>query len=476
MRNEKTKTLPGKDPAETETIIITDDENTEDESLNWLDDFGAEGSILAISLHRIPAGQPLNAQGFQPFVASYDVNNPPTLQQIKNEHGGGNYILQVKIKDETKARGFSFNKKPFCIEGPPASLNGAAAAVPPAAPGAMIGAGIDTGIIATIKILKDLGLIGQQQAPAPAGDAALIVESMKNTTTMIVEMIKAGNNNAADNGGINNTVLKSLLDGALQKSDSTEQLKNLIAIVNSLQGGSSENTMLEIAKILAPGAMQFIQAAALKNKPAGQKIPAPVPAGLLQQQPAQIPAPTYTNNRPAGPAAQQIPGENILERILNAVTTLEKRVIRLELNPDILDEIEQAIENKEDMQAVYKRYLDNEDINDLAEFNNYLIELNYPAIEDANLDIISINENQNENNMFGFNGVEGFIEQLKSADFNKRVTILQTAATMFEQQKIYDFCLKHEVIKDIAEFNTYMQAAGLPDLPAGAAAEVIAQP
>lgn len=465
----KTQTPPASDPAKTIPIIVNDlpENEIETDEFSWLDDFTETSNIVSIRLHRFKDDQKFTAKGFPPFLRSYET--PPSHDEIKAEFGGGNFMLVVKMRSDDTPSGFTLKKPIFSIEGPPKVPGGADSAgdiqnSAIQAPGAAFND--PGGIIGTIKLLKEIGLFPAQN-PQPAGDTALILESMKATNTMILEMIKS--KSGAD--PVQTQILTTLLNKALEKSGGDlEQFEKYATIISKLErGGADESEAVSLIKALAPSLLpMFMQR---KQQQAPGRIPAPRQQQLLPENPGHLP--------PGNNGAAVQPPADLSSAILSELQKLNSRIDTIEarqnIDYDLLDEIENKLtgESPQDPAAVYQYHKSAGDVQDLKEYNLYLSEIGLPPLifQPADNNVIELTETENLNqntDMFNFlNGgfnLEKFIQGLKGANFDERVTTLKQAANIFTQNQIYNFCLKNEIVSDVKDFNQYMRAAGLPDL------------
>jgi hypothetical protein len=455
MKNNKT---PAASPEDLETSTLTADIETDPSNLDWLEEFGTPANLISIRLHRYKEGAPVNNQGFHPFVCSYE--QPPTLDLIKSEHGGGNYMLVVKYKDERTENGKGMKKTSFIIEGPPkvytdSPVNGSNSHgnAPP------LSANGQGDILTILTRAREAGLI--PAGPAAGSDnTALIMKAIENTNNMMFELFKTfAANKSGDNSGITEILLKS----ALEKSNRTEldDFEKYMNILDKLKGESGEGSeVMQLVKSIAPG----LFAAFMQRKPAQPQI---MPAMPPQMNGA--PAPGKLKAPPA-----VIPHANPTE--IEELEKLRAENQRLQFiqnfSLDVLDDIEAMIDADQNPAAVsplecYKIMLNKNDVSGIEEFNFYLDKLGFdPIAEVYNINEINNINNLNENtDMFGmFSGfnLDKFIQGLKDAQFNERVITLKQASNMFNQEQIYNFCLKHEIVSDVEDFNRYMTAANLP--------------
>jgi len=455
------KTTPATVEITTDTPLDEIQEETTSDELNdfdWLEDFETNNKISTIRLGRFRPGIAATKQGFAPYLATFTVEDPPTLEKIKNKFGGGEY--QLTIYQTINGRRVP-KKYAFSIEGDPV-INGIAAS-PVNGQNSNGNASISSAngsgdLIDTLIKLKQAGLI--PDAKPVQNDNAILVESMKQSHEILMLMLTQKSDTSKD------VILETLLKSALEKNKGElADFEKYANIFSKFQGGGAEQSeIMELVKAVAPALLPLL---------ANRKPQAPIiQPRQLTQQPPPGPHTPPAQITPGNPVNNDIIAENErLKAKLNGFSYLENfSIVTLDEISDRLIPDDDATPG-EDPHAVYKDLLNRGDVLNLEEFNFYLEKLQIEKIVEVQTPVIELTENNNLNNntdMFGmFKGfnLDNFIQGLKTAPFDERVITLKQAANMFSKKQIYNFCLKHEVVSNLEDFNRYMHAAGIEPIP-----------
>jgi len=260
----------------------------------WLEEIktlypGATFGWTSISLGR------KDDSGKYPTLRSYP--EPPTIDQIQKEYGGGEYrlFLQWKVEGDPERH---LDTQIFWIAGPPINpweKNNTAGITTPAVNGqgnnnaVLNGAAQPPGTYSLTDVLtlaEKLITIGRggQSAAAPASDGAAIVQAIKSNGEMMTTFVNAMKdiNKPVANGDAG--FIPMLVKGFLEKSKDTP-LKEALSIVDAINNrGSSEKPasgIMEDIKPFIPLLEKFIPGSAMPGaggvNPAGLGALAGVP-------------------------------------------------------------------------------------------------------------------------------------------------------------------------------------------------------
>lgn len=381
-RNSKGKSVKIIDPEDVEVFEYDRDILKE----QIIDKYGAIERYTNISLYRA------NAKGEYENLNKYE-DQLPDWMDIKREFGGGKFRLFIQWYDEDEKR--HMDTRYFKIEGSPITPN------PLAPPGSLAVNSSSDHLLNTIHTLKDLGLIGQQKS----NDMALVIQTMKDNTTMMVKMFE--NLNKKDPDSEISKILSLVLPKAFEKGDQgeIEKFVKVYSLINKLApkggGGTGETDVIS----LITGLMSKVPGL-------GGGIPAP---GI---DPGAMVAPGADANNP-------------LKLLLDTLQNINDTVVSL----------------KSDMSKLWHDYYDEDP-------------------EQPEQPVISNNGNTTMNNkdQEQENTWRKLAAEFITLPEDKKAQTLKVYLLLYPQKDVYEIFIKYGFGKTLEEFNKYCVKAGFPEL------------
>lgn len=362
-----------------------------EESLNELEDnileqvrleYGNEQDIR-VKLYR------KGAYNKKSFITEYDYL--PTEVDIKNAFGGGDYTLFIyQDKQLLKAPTIYIEGRPKALE----EIEMQQTTEP-------IDDDDDLKMLKRLQLYKEV-LNGGNNGSEMKSIVDLIIQSNKQQTDMLVEMIKSNAKPKEDNSFIQK-ILETLLTTSLNKTDSLSEVERLAKIKDILTGGSSDGEgggmMSQIAQflpLLAP-----LLAGQGNNQ---QTPPMPIPQQQTPQRP-QIKKPTMSM-------------EDIEKRVREVARDETKKTIDEELP------LEEELEELDELE-----YTDEQ----AQTFN-------------PNLSFVNLNEEQMLFNL------EKIIEKINGATREEQNNALSQALKLTTSVNVFKWCFNNGLIDSVDNF------------------------
>lgn len=240
---------------ETETIEIMPGSYIPDEIQEQIkEQYGSFTGFTAIKLYR------MNPAGEEGFLEDY--LTLPNESNIKNKYGGGRYKLWIQWKVESKDFEGKLERKydvrKFLIEGDPIISTPTAASGPGSNGYTNPEHSQQNNIIETVKLLKELGLIGQ---PAVQTDSSVIVAGMNKSAEMMMATAKMLSEKPENTD--NKELMGKLVDVALAKSTENEMDKTLKTMdtlnkFNNKHNGDGESDTLGLILKVLPDVLPLL--------------------------------------------------------------------------------------------------------------------------------------------------------------------------------------------------------------------------
>lgn len=350
---------------------------------------------------------------------------------VLNDHGGGKYLLWINFVDENTQTGYNTFKHIFEIEGPPKIWT------PDKPAGAASSGSTRKDMLEEMKIYKDV--LGNNNNGHSA-DTLLILQLMKDSNAMMLELIKNMNktpvNNSADPL---DTAIK--LVTLMKSNGGAGELENILSIADRLneRTGGEKSEWAEIAKTFAPA---IIPALSRGVPPGGAGVTGtPVVPGAVN----------------ANPLIQHIQKmENEMNRLKNELHQVRMREYYKSIPEEDLDAFEQSV-NTDGHEATLARYTASGRIANIDDYNNWCNECGieqYIPPPAQNTD--------GENKTMGFTA-----ELVRNADPETKKNLLRQYIKQSGYDATYQWCYDNGLINTsspqaaLDDFNKWCNDAGL---------------
>jgi len=430
-KGESAKTIPV-----ISSEYILQPEETIKEKLSFM--YGENLDFTNIYLYRLDR----NNTARKSFLMKYQ--DPPEIYQVKEDHGGGLYLLMIQFNDPNLnegAGGRNIFKTNLDIEGEPKKYTPDKPIIQnPAIP-------TTKEKLEEIKLLKDV--FGDTKTAAAAGETSM----MAMVVGMVLKMIDKMNTAPAPVvNTFNDKIMEVLLTKALDKSDKSEldMFKQVSGIIKDLGGSGESSEVMELIKAVAPAVLSRGGAPPPMALPPGSN-------GQAQQPrlngPAALPA--------AVPPDVTIAINQLIEnnnQLLNEVADLKKRMYYKDLSDEELEDFENAVNISGHEENFRKRSLDGR-IKDIEDYNNWCSEI---GIESYNPNVTELNKNNGD-------PVSIYGAILKNADEQTKIATLKQFYETSGHHVVYRWCKENGLLDvtteqdSLIDYNTWCKKAGIPE-------------